>query len=403
MPVLLAALLTVTAQAAPPQQRPVIRSGTIYVSTDVVVRDDRGQFVADLREHDFDVYEDDVKQQIAGFTLSHGGRIIADTPPASVSAGQGLLLPPPRPPSDASGRFFLIFVDDLHFEPAETTRVRALLKQIRRELVHPDDLVGMVSSGYSSIAVNLTYDHKRLDEAIGKVMGSGLLPSEIIGVPEGSQGPVEVRHRAHTAFSTAYEILQTLEQVHNRRKALIYVSDGYDFDPYPQSRAKAATDRFPTSPDTGQVPDVNPFSGGGNEFATADLAAELAELTREANRANAAFYTIDPRGLPGGPDISQQTLDTRDWQDHVRETQSSLRVLAELTGGFAAINTNDFAKALKRIDNETSDYYVIGYYSSNSDPLKKRRAIEIRVKSTPKRKADRYQLSYRTSYALQPK
>ena len=30
--------------------------------------------------------------------------------------------------------------------------------------------------------------------------------------------------------------------------------------------------------------------------------AELAELTRQANRANATLYTIDPRGLVGGPD-----------------------------------------------------------------------------------------------------
>ena len=43
------------------------------------------------------------------------------------------------------------------------------------------------------------------------------------------------------------------------------------------------------------------------------------------------------------------------------------------------VNQNDFDKALKRIDAETSDYYVFGYYSSNPDPLKKRRNIEIRV------------------------
>jgi VWFA-related protein len=399
---LLAVALLTLAQAALQPQRPVIRSGVTYVSTDVVVRDERGQFVADLRAKDFEVYEDGVKQEIRGFSLTHGGRIIVDTPPAS-SVGQGLLLPPPRPPSDESGRVFLILVDDLHFEAHETGRVRALLKEIRRELIHPGDLAGMVSTGYSSIALNLTYDHKRLDEAIQKVMGSGLQPSDIIGVPEGSQGPVEVRHRVHTALSTSYDILQTLEQVHNRRKAFIYISDGYDFDPYPQSRAKAATDRVSTSDGSGQVPETNPFTKGGNEFAAADLSAELAELTRAANRANTTLYTIDPRGLVAGPAINQTTLDTRDWQDHVRETQNSLRTLAELTGGFAAINSNDVTKSLKRIDGETSDYYVIGYDTSNPDPMKKRRTIEIRVKTTPQRKADRYRLSYRTSYTLRPK
>ena len=119
--------------------------------------------------------------------------------------------------------------------------------------------------------------------------------------------------------------------------------------------------------------------------------------TREANRANTTIYTIDPRGLVGGPDIDQTTLDTADWQDHIRETQSSLRVIAELTGGIPVVNTNDFTKALKRIDAETSDYYVLGYNSSNADPLKKRRTIEIRVKQRPK-----LQLTYKTSHTLKP-
>jgi hypothetical protein len=87
----------------------------------------------------------------------------------------------------------------------------------------------------------------------------------------------------------------------------------------------------------------------------------------------------------------------QDWQDHLRETQSSLRVIAELTGGYAVINQNDFDKALKRIDSETSDYYVLGYYSSNPDPLKKRRTIEVRVK-----KAGKYDLKYKTAYTLRP-
>ena len=68
-----------------------------------------------------------------------------------------------------------------------------------------------------------------------------------------------------------------------------------------------------------------------------------------------------------------------DYQNYVTESQNSLRVLAELTGGFALVNQNDFTKGLKRIDDETSDYYVIGYYSSNPDPTKKRRRIDVKV------------------------
>ena len=41
---------------------------------------------------------------------------------------------------------------------------------------------------------------------------------------------------------------------------------------------------------------------------------------------------------------------------------------------------NDFDKGIKRIDSETSDYYLIGFYSSNPDPLKRNRKLKIEVK-----------------------
>ena len=45
-----------------------------------------------------------------------------------------------------------------------------------------------------------------------------------------------------------------------------------------------------------------------------------------------------------------------------------------------SINQNDFDKSLKQIDAESSDYYVLGYYSSNPDPLKRTRKIEVKAK-----------------------
>ena len=78
---------------------------------------------------------------------------------------------------------------------------------------------------------------------------------------------------------------------------------------------------------------------------------------------------IDVRG--------QQTYN--DWRDYIMTQNNSLRTLSEETGGFAIIQTNDYTKGLQRIDAETSDYYIIGYTSSNPDPFKVRRAIKIEV------------------------
>ena len=386
-----ALLLATTAVAiqAQDQRRPDFTSRVELVTTDVVVRDNNGQFIADLKKEDFEVLEDGVPQKLVSFSLTHGGRSynIAAPPPAPVA--EGILLPPSRPASDAAGRIFLIFVDDLHLDFRNTGRIRDLFKKISDELVHEGDMFGIVSTGPSSISIDLTYDRRRLTEAIKKISGSALAPKDILDVPEGSQGPPEVRHRAHVAFSTAGDMMRQLEQVHNRRKAFIYVSNGYDLDPFSKSRAKNELERYGMlrdnvdnsngdSSNNQQDPNDPALRSKGNQWAFADLVGELAELTRAAVRANTTIYTIDPRGLVGGPDLDEK-VDMTEYMDYVRNTQDSLRVLADLTGGIAVVNQNDFTKALKRIDQETSDYYVVGYYSTNPDPTKRRRTIEVKV------------------------
>ena len=56
----------------------------------------------------------------------------------------------------------------------------------------------------------MTYDRKRLDEAINKITGSGPeAERDIIDVPEGANGPTELRYRAHVSFSTVNDIIRT--------------------------------------------------------------------------------------------------------------------------------------------------------------------------------------------------
>src|SRR5690606_10509907 len=277
-----------------------------------------------------------------------------------------------------AGRIFVLYVDDLHLDFRNTPRIRQLFKKIAETLIHDGDMFSIVSTGPSALAIDPTYDRKRLDEAIKRISGSGLKPTDILEGSQGSQGPSEARYRAHVAFSTASDLMRQLEQIQNRRKAFIYVSNGDDCGPFPQGRLQAQAQLYGYGRGVYAADTLLGMQRQGQQFADADLARELAELTRAANRANVTMYTIDPRGLIGGADIDEP-VDMMEWNNYVRKSQDSLRVLAEETGGTAVVNQNDFDRALKRIDAETSDYYVLGYYSTNPDPTRRHRAIQVKV------------------------
>ncbi len=394
VPALLAGLLATTALVSPAafqaptaaaQQQPTFRVNVDLVTLDVIPRAANGQFQADLRAEDFQILEDGIPQQIASLVLVHGGRVFNIVePPASAApaAPEGLILPKPRRADNTAGRIFVLVVDDLHFTAIETPHVRALLKKVVKQLFHPGDMFAMFSTGPSSVEIPVSYDRSVLESAISKVAGHGMSYRDIMDARDGSQGPQGLRHNAHVAFKTAYELLGNLEHVRDRRKTLLLVSNGYDFDPFPQGRTG-----------TDQVfggrygsPLVDPERGDrflaleqqNNRFADGDLASELAALTGAANRVNAAIYTLDPRGVVGITTAVDQ-VDPTEMRAHISKTQSSLRTLAEATGGFAVINDNAYDGALKRIDAETSDYYILGYYASNPDPNHRNRSVAVKT------------------------
>jgi VWFA-related protein len=384
------------------QQGTTFRATTNFVRTDVIIQDSQGRFVPDLRLDEFKVMEDGVLQNITLFTPWVGGRALGNLATAAgvaaaAPAVEGLILPTVKPRQDASGRLFIVFIDDLHLQPSETPRVKDLLKKVRDTLVHDNDLVGFVSTGTSSIEIDPSYDygHRRFNEAIDKVMGSAPTADDFIeaALTEGGQGPQQVRFNAHVAFRTAYELLEQLGQVQDRRKAFVYISGGYHFNPFSEARLNRLKEFYGildqdmtdeernTNPNDTQDSMQSDAYHKRTAFSTADLINEVAQLTRAAQRANVAFYTIDPRGLIAtGTDASTRAqVSYGDFRDFITTQISTLRVLADETGGFAGVESNDFDGILRRIDSETSDFYQIGYISNNPDPTRLRRFIKIEI------------------------
>ena len=378
---------------APPIGDPpaTFRSGVTLVRTDVIVRDADGAFIPDLTAQDFQISEDGVPQEIASLVLVHGGRVFNQlAPPPPVQ--EGIVLPSSQPVDNTAGRIIIFFIDAMHLEPEVTPKVRHFIKEVADVLVHEGDLIGLISNGADSTATELTYNRAELDAAADNIIGIGYTPRDLIEtMAEGRDGPPELRWRAHRAFWTVNQILGALEDIEDRRKVLLYISTGYDLNPFQLQRLNRQNRRdelLRERPSDLYASDSNlqvfnpsaieTIERQGVVFADGELIGELDQLTATANRANTTFYTMDPRGLISAPDIDYN-VPLEPWLQYMSQTRSSLRTLAELTGGMALVNTNNFDELLRRIDAETSDYYVLGFYTNNPDPTNWRRELDVTV------------------------
>lgn len=390
---------------APPRQPGTFRTGVTLIRTDVIVRDRDGVFVPDLTPADFRVQEDGVIQEVASLVLVHGGRVFNQLSPAP-AVQEGIILPTSRNANDTAGRIFIFFVDAMHLMPESTPRVRHFIKEVADVLVHDGDLVGLISNDSAGTAINITYDRELVKAAVDGIIGTGFTPRELIlDVQDGRDGPAELRWRAHRAFLTVNTLLENLEAVQDRRKALLYISTGYDLNPFELQRLYRTNraDRFLrdrrsdlAANDPEMAARLAPFDRiqrQGTVFSDAELVGEMEELAAAANRTNTTFYTLDPRGLVSSPDIDYD-VPLEAWREYQLAARSSLRTLAELTGGISVVNTNNFEGMLRRIDAETSDYYMLGYYTSNPDPTHRRRGLEVTVAR------DGVSVQSRTSYTL---
>ena len=369
-------------------QGPTFRSGVTLVTMVVVPRDRNGLFLADLTARDFVVVDEGEVREVASLVRVQSGRVSEQLAPALRSQDGILLPPPPRPPDDLAGRLFIILVDDLHIAASLTPRARRAFTEMVDNLIHEGDQFAVVSTGPSAIALGVTNDRGLLRSAAARITGDGFNPDELIqNFPPRPGYTPELMTRAGIAFTTVHNVVESLEQVQHLRKVVVYFSSGYDLNPFLAERRGYHTEAGarPGATNDGIARLLRqdaPLGDPDGLESDGELARRIDELAEAANRANAAFYPVDPRGLavarPSAADFFLRGRGSFDEWNFT--TQNTLRSLAEQTGGRAMINRNDFDDVFREIDAETSDYYVLGFALTNPDPTVRTRRLIVRVR-----------------------
>jgi hypothetical protein len=111
------------------------------------------------------------------------------------------------------------------------------------------------------------------------------------------------------------------------------------------------------------------FSDGFSMFGNGDdlsVVEQVHRLTDLANRCAVVIYTVDARGLQtlsytaadaGPPPRDGGLAQSMEFA----QSQEGLEYLARQTGGFFVRNNNDLAGGVRRVLNDLSGYYLIGY------------------------------------------
>jgi VWFA-related protein len=403
----------------PPPTPPRFRTATNLVHVDVYATKD-GTPVQDLTAADFELFEDAAPQKIDTFehiVVQPAGPQDTLSEPTSVSAANELAADPRR-------RVFVIYLDTQHVGYEGSHAIKEPLIDLMQRMMGADDLVGVMTPEMSPSQITFGRRTRVIEESLRRDwpwgrrtsvllddrerLYSSCFPPTLDGEPIPSYLAKQMieRRRERMVLDSLKDLIGHMGALRDGRTAVITVSDGWKlFQPDPtMTKIRKDPRGYDADPIPGAPPPVGVGPGGGlttrinnggfgpsdrtecekdrAELSFVDHARVFRDLFGEANRNNVSFYPIDPRGLPVfdtpiGPDVP---LPPAADYAQLRGRTETLRTLAINTDGIALVNSNDLKKQIRRVADDLTSYYLMGYYSTNGKLDGRFRNIKVRSK-----------------------
>src|SRR4051812_2087984 len=134
------------------------------------------------------------------------------------------------------------------------------------------------------------------------------------------------------------------------------------------------------------------YFASGLRLNGVDNQAQMRSTVNSAIRANVSLFTIDARGLVAQAPMGDATKGSPGGQamysgagamaftNNFQRSQDTMYALAADTGGKALLDVNDLTVGMVNAQKAISSYYIIGYYTTNTNLDGKFRKIAISVK-----------------------
>ena len=416
---IIVAAVTTGAHSSPQQaprdpQQPIFRTEANFVRVDVFPTKD-GQPVRDLSAGDFELLEDGITQKIETFEYIE----VRSAPqeqrqePNTIGESRDMV-------RRSRGRVFVLFLDVPNVTVTGTWLVREPLVRFMDRAMGDEDLIGIMTPTMSP--ADIAFGRKT------QVLAGGLRERWPFGerhtivederdmlyracYPWQATQPVvaemQARRKERMTLDALYDLVTWLRDQREERKAIVTVSEGWllfrpnrDLTrPRVIDPSTGTTEPIPGPEPIGVGPDGRLRVGDPNQdlqnrgtktdcdrerlqLSLIDNDQYLRDIMGAANRANATFYTVDPRGLPASDAPAGPAPPPPPSVDLANLTHriETLRVLASNTDGVAVVNSNDIDRGLRRMADDMNSYYLLGYYSSNAKLDGRFRQIRVNVK-----------------------
>ena len=354
----------------------------------VVAKDKQGKFISGLTAKNFTVTEDGAPQTIKFCEHQQFSEEIEPLPPTPIDDENITIykkltrtqFSPEAPESNKykDRRLLALYFDMPAMPPQDQMRALTAAENFIRKQMTAADLVSILRFNGGSVDVlqDFTADRNKL---------LSILQTLIVGEGQGSADSIDDSASADTGaafgqddsefniFNTDRQLsaLQTtarmLEQL-SEKKSLIYFASGLRLN-------------------------------------GVDNMAQLHATIDEAVRAGVSFWPVDARGLVASAPLGDATqgspgnagmyngMAAQAMTDRFQQSQDTMFSLAADTGGKALFDNNDLGKGIVQAQRAISDYYIIGYYTTNTTQNGRFRKVKITVDAPPDAS-----LAYREGY-----
>jgi VWFA-related protein len=361
-----------------PGEKGTIRATVNLVEIDVQITNRDGKPIKALKREQFSVTEDGKPQKISTFEYNDIEQIetAGNTGEAPITVPLGTVVSPEQVKAVVRDhRMIVLFFDLTSLEPEDLLRSTRAAQKYLREQITPADLVAVVVFGNTlKVVANFTNDRKLLEQAVDSIIpGHEAALVALADAAEAADGETAVTQdtaAAFTADDTEFNIFNTDRKL-AAVEALCEVLEGI---PGRKSLVQ--------------------FTSGITQTGEENQ-SELIAATNSANRSNVSIYTVDSRGLltatPGGDATAAASSGTSMFtgatvisQSQSRQdSRETLATLAGDTGGRSFFDTGDFGKVFQSVQSDTSGYYLVGYYSTNTANDGAWRRIHVKIDGLP--------------------